>query len=469
MKIKPNRLQATGIYVLLVLSILLVIVSAYITHYNTVEKEESTQTVIRRYRSIESATKLLSLIHDMESAQRGYILSGDSVFLTPYRQAQDGISTETSTLKKLINDNEEQTRFLEGEILQGIQRRSQDLDNGIRIFNAHGKDSAAHRLNIKTGQTHMDSLRVLVEDLVRRERLLLARQNETLEKNMSMEDSVRFFAFSLIGLTSLVALVALIERQRNIKNLVETLNRANEALEEKVQERTKQLVEANAAKDHFLGIASHDLKAPLSGILRLIELMKLEESGRVEKDREYLNYMEDACHDMLRLILNLLDINRIERGATPIAKQPVEVGKLMAKLENEFSHQARLKHIDFKAEIMPGLLYTDADALSRILENLLSNAIKFSPRHRVVQLHVEKNNDGFRFTVTDEGPGIPEEDIPYLFGKFQKLSNKPTGGEGSTGLGLSIAKELTHLLGGEITVHSELAKGTVFVVTIPES
>jgi signal transduction histidine kinase len=469
MKIKSNRVQATGIYVLLVLSILLVIVSAYITHYNTVEKEESTQTVIRRYRSIESATKLLSLIHDMESAQRGYILSGDSVFLMPYQQAQGSISTETNTLKELINDNEEQTRFLEGEILQVIHGRTQDLDHGIRTYNAHGKDSAAHRLNIRVGQTRMDSLRLLVEDLVRRERLLLARQNETLEKSMSIEDSVRFFAFSLIGLTSLVALVALVERQRNIKNLVETLNRANEALEEKVQERTKQLVAANAAKDHFLGIASHDLKAPLSGILRLIELMKLEESVRVEKDREYLNYMEDACHDMLRLILNLLDINRIETGATPIAKQPVEVGKLLAKLENEFSHQARLKHIDFKAEIISGLLFTDPDALSRVLENLLSNAIKFSPRHRVVQLHAEKNGDGFRFTVTDEGPGIPEEDLPYLFGKFQKLSNKPTGGEGSTGLGLSIAKELTQLLGGEIAVTSTLGKGTVFVVTIPES
>lgn len=403
----------------------------------------------------------------METGQRGYIITGDSEFLEPYNNAKLITKLEIDTLNKLINDNEPQTNLLKGKIITAINNKSEDIENSIGIVNTYGQDSAARRVDTKIGKTHMDTLRILIQDLVQRERALLSEQNQKLEKNTRMEDIVRFFAFAIISLTSLVALIALLTKQRNINELIESLKKSNEELEQKVQDRTKQLVEANEAKNHFLGIASHDLKVPISGVLGLIELLNLENKNRPEREVEYLNYMQDSCKNMQRLISNLLDINRIERGATTIKKQEIDLRKFLSKLERDFSHQAKKKNIELIVIAIDGVIQTDPDALSRILENLLSNALKFSTRDRSVNLRTTIIDGKIKFEIIDEGPGITSDDIPKLFGKFQKLTNQPTGGEGSTGLGLSIVKELTILLGGEIAVTSNVGEGTVFSVIIP--
>ena len=463
---KPFKFLTNNIYVLLVLSVLLVIASAFITYYNTREKKQSTQTVIRRYQSIGSSIQLLSLLKDMETGQRGYIITGDSEFLEPYNTAKSKIKAETDSLNKLINDNEPQMNLLEGRILTAIHNKSTDLESSINIVNTFGRDSAARRVDTKIGKAHMDTLRILVQDLIQRERALLSQQNQKLDRNTRLEDTIRFFAFTLIGLTSMMALIMLIQKQRSINELIDSLKKSNEELEQRVKDRTKQLVEANHAKDHFLGIASHDLKVPISGVLGLIELMNLENKNRPEKEAEYLSYMQDSCNNMQRLISNLLDINRIERGATNIKKQDVNLKRLLTKLEREFSHQAKKKNIELVINSIDEVISTDMDALSRVLENLLSNAIKFSAGDSRIHLRTANIGDSIKFEIIDQGPGIPSEDIPKLFGKFQRLTNQPTGGEGSTGLGLSIVKELTILLGGEIGVTSKVGEGTIFTVVI---
>ena len=261
MKIAPNnRLGTTGIYILLVLSIVLIIVSALITYYNTLEKNRSTGTIIRRYRSIVSSTRLMSLLQDMETGQRGYIITGDSDFLEPYNKAKFSLAAETDSLAKLISDNEEQINLLSEKIIVSIDNKSRDLERSIAIVNTYGTDSAVRSINAKVGKAYMDTLRILVDDLVIRERAFLSEQNNRLERNTRMEDIVRFFSFGLVGLTSLLALLAIFRRQQSIKELIKSINKANGGLELKVEERTKQLSDANQAKDHFLGIASHDLK-----------------------------------------------------------------------------------------------------------------------------------------------------------------------------------------------------------------
>jgi signal transduction histidine kinase len=460
------KLRTNGIYLLLGLSVLLAFTSAFITYYNTLEKEQSMRTVIRRYNAIASSIDLLSLLKDMESGQRGYIISGDSDFLEPYSNAKAKIPAATDTLSKLVYDNEEQTNLIHGKIITAIQNKSEELENVINMANVHGKDTAAMRISTKIGKAYMDTLRILINDLIQREEVLLDIQNQKLAKNTRIEDNVRFFAFALIALTSLAAIVSLLRKRRHIEELIENLRYANDTLEKKVEERTKELVAANQAKDHFLSIASHDLKVPIAGISGLIRLMKSEKSSRSESDVEYLDYIEDACDNIQRLISNLLDINRIERGETTIKKEVVDVDKLLQKIKNEFAHHAQKKQIKFIVRPVEGTCYTDPDALQQILENLVSNAIKFSPPSKIVQLNAIRNNEQIRFEIIDQGPGISPEEIPDLFGKFKKLSNKPTGGEGSTGLGLSIVKEIVQLLGGEISVSSKLHEGSVFTVTI---
>lgn len=441
-------------------------ISAYITDHNTREKQKDTQTVFRRYQSIESCTELLSLIKDMETGQRGYVITGDSNFLEPFSEARGAIIAATDSLRSLLDDTEHRLN-LKDRIFVALDKKTTELENIVSIANTFGQDSAISRVETGTGRAYMDTLRDVINDVIEGERTLLATQNRELEENTRVEDAVRFFAFALIGLTSTLSLIALFRKQTRITRLFEELERANDELERKVTERTKQLVEANRAKDHFLGIASHDLKAPISGVLGLIELIRLEGGERPERENEYLNYMQDSCNNMQRLIANLLDINRIETGATILRSQEVNLRNLLSSIRTNFSHQARKKYIDFSVAEIDAIIDTDPDALTRVLENLVSNAIKFSPPNRPVHLKAERSNGQIKFSITDHGPGIPPEEIPKLFNKFQKLTNRPTGGEGSTGLGLSIARELTLLLGGEIDVQSTMGQGTTFTVTLP--
>jgi signal transduction histidine kinase len=459
------KTRTNSVYLLLIASIVMVIISAGITYYSTLEKREATRSVIRSYQVIQSSTQLFSILKDMETGQRGYIITGDSTFLEPYNEAKSDLQSEKDTLRNLIGKNTQQSILLEGKVLQAVNRKYNDLENSLAVFKNFGSDSASRRVSTRIGKAHMDTLRVLVQDLVQREKALLSEQDRKLEANTEMEDAIRFYSFALIGLTSLVALVTIIRKQRSNTELLDRLKSANEELEHKVLERTTQLVEANQAKDHFLGIASHDLKVPISGILRLIELMKL--NTRSASDTEYLTYMHESCTGMQQLITNLLDINRIEQRVMTMAKHTVDLNVLLSKLENEFSYPCKKKNITLTIDKVQGTIQTDQDALFRILENLLSNAIKFSLPGKEVNLHVTRNEQSIKFEIIDQGPGIPKEDIPLLFGRFQKLTNKPTGGENSTGLGLSIAKELTTSLDGDISVTSSVGEGSVFTVVIP--
>jgi signal transduction histidine kinase len=463
----PVKFFTNNIYLLLILSVLLVIISAIITYRNTQEKAEATAAVIRRYESIESSIQLFSYLKDMETGQRGYIITGDSEFLEPYDSAKVRIKAETDTLNYLVQDDEQQASLLEEKIIRSINNKTEDLEKSINIVNKFGKDSAARKVIKKTGKAHMDTLRILINELIQRERAILSQQNQKLIQNTKLEDMIRFFSFTMIGLTSLVAFVILIQKQRSINELIEKLKKYNEELEQTVKERTIQLLSANQAKDHFLGIASHDLKVPIAGILGLIELMNLENKSRSEKEKEYLGYIQGSCLNMQQLISNLLDINRIEQGATTIKQEDVDLKNLQAKLESSFSPQAQKKNIELDIRVPDDMIKTDPEILYRILENLISNAIKFSPRHKSVSVQTIKKGDQLIFEIMDHGPGIPGDEIPVLFEKFQRLTNKPTGEESSTGLGLSIVRELVKLLKGEITVTSKVGEGSLFTVIIP--
>jgi len=462
-------INRTGtIYILLIASIIMTVVSAAITYRNTIEKRQATRAVIHTYKTIQSSTQLLSLLKDAETSERGYIITGDSSFLEPYREAETDLEAEIDSLATLIQDKG-QISTLENKIVNVAQRRRNELNAVLSTYRHAGKDSAVTRVRHKIGKAHMDTLRRLVRRLTDMERLSLARQNVTLTNNTAMEDTARFSAFAIIGLTSFVALLALRRKQRRNNTLLEKLNTLNAGLEQNVAERTHQLVEANRQKDHFLGIASHDLKVPLSGILNLANLIKTDIPPQTTRAHEYLAYIEDSCRSMLLLITNLLDINRMERSVITVNVQPVNLSVLFTRIKTQFSHQARNKGIQLTITAPNETIQTDQDALTRILENLISNAIKFSPAGTDILIEASPTPTHTTIIIADHGPGIPEEELPLLFQKFQKLSNKPTGVEGSTGLGLSIVKELVNLLQGTITVTSYVNQGTTFEIRIPNT
>jgi signal transduction histidine kinase len=240
---------------------------------------------------------------------------------------------------------------------------------------------------------------------------------------------------------------------------------------QKLIDANKKLLSLNEEKNNFLGIAAHDLKSPLNGILGLINLIKNRQDNLSVQQQEYLCYIENACTSMKVMVTNLLDINRIEQGLNTIEPMPFVLAKILEhqiKITKEHADKKSIRVV-LENNNTDIIVTTDEAAFTRIVDNLLSNALKFSPPGRTIWITITQREDHVTIGFTDQGPGIKPEEIGLLFNKFKKLSNRPTAGESSTGLGLSIVRELVTLLNGKLHVTSIPDKGSTFTVELPYS
>lgn len=237
-----------------------------------------------------------------------------------------------------------------------------------------------------------------------------------------------------------------------------------------IEEKNAQLVQLNQDKNEFLGIAAHDLKNPLSGILGLAEIMTASE-GLLSPEEivEYSSMIEDSSRRMFTLIKNLLDVNAIESGKMNTNLETTDILPTVKKIIQTYTDRAKAKNIDFylKTDENQYIAFVDKDITHQVLDNLISNAIKYSPHHKNVTVTISTVDQNIRCEIKDEGVGLSKEDQQKLFGKFTRLSTKPTGGEHSTGLGLFIVKKLITSMNGNVWCESELGKGATFIVTFP--
>ncbi|NOT73984.1 MAG: hypothetical protein HOP08_03580 [Cyclobacteriaceae bacterium] len=471
-------MKAIGVRSLLILSIILTMVSAFITYLNVQQKKEAIALVIHNYKVIQASTRLLSLLKDVEIGHRGYLITADKSFLQPYEEALLDIHYDMDTLTLLVKNNQRQLEILQKRLIPLVDEKMADLEESLIILKTYGQDSASHFNGMKIAKAKMDSIHFWTTNFIQHEQELLKERSEALESQYFLNDVIRFSSFTLIGIISFAALITIANKENDNKRLLVELQQFNQQLEFKVKDRTRRLEEANKdllrlndEKNHFLGITTHDLKAPLAGISGLLELMKLEKTSLSGKHLEYIQLMEATCQDMLRLISDLLDLSRIEHGTTTVIIQEVPVSKIIGQLEDHFRSWASRKniHLTFVNKVAKDIIITDHDIAVRILDNLISNAIKFSPKGKEVLVSLMDEDARLRIDISDQGPGIRLEDRDKLFQKFQKLSARPTDGESSSGLGLSIVKDLVDFLKGSIEVKSEMGKGTTFIIRLPNS
>jgi PAS domain S-box-containing protein len=241
------------------------------------------------------------------------------------------------------------------------------------------------------------------------------------------------------------------------------------AFEATLAEKNAALTQLNQEKNEFLGIAAHDLKNPLSGILNMAELLKAHIDAKDEDAQEYIALIDSSAQKMFNLINNLLDVNLIESGDITINLDTYNISPLLQKITQQFQFAARKKAIQLELAMPEQAVFalTHAQTLSQILDNLISNAIKYSPSHSVVALSVIVHEQHIEICVRDQGPGFTEQDKQNLFGKFARLSAKPTAGEHSTGLGLFIVKKLCDNLNTRVVCDSESGKGSCFRLLVP--
>ncbi len=241
-------------------------------------------------------------------------------------------------------------------------------------------------------------------------------------------------------------------------------------LEDELKKANEELFHLNQEKNRFIGIASHDLQNPISAIMMTTELLRKTASNLTDVQRKLIRNIENSTERMSSLIKNILNLNRIERGIIKPEFKQMNVKSCVWDVVNRnmiFAERKKIKLI-FNAHSEKDLtIDTDCNYFSHVIENLVSNAIKFTHTGKTVEVTLEKKEKSVRVHVKDEGQGIKHEELHLLFHQFEKLSARPTAGEYSTGLGLSIAREYAQILRGSIEVESEWGLGSTFTLVMP--
>jgi signal transduction histidine kinase len=258
---------------------------------------------------------------------------------------------------------------------------------------------------------------------------------------------------------------------RNLVSMQDRLRKVNADLDLKVDELAQvnmALYESNRLKSDFLATMSHELRTPLNSILGFSDVLKSSDQLS-DKQQRWVDNIQSSGEQLLNLINDILDLAKIEAGKMQVRVAEFSLHDLGEGLLNMFRLLAEKKNIDLRSQIDPAvpLLKQDAGKLQQILSNLLSNAIKFTPEGGTVTLKAVTEPRYVVITLTDTGVGIAVEDQELVFEKFRQAGNPLTREHAGTGLGLSIVRELAKLLGGEVSLVSELGRGSTFTVRLP--
>lgn len=276
------------------------------------------------------------------------------------------------------------------------------------------------------------------------------------------------------------------ELTHTFNSMLDTIERNTNELEQRVRERTCELEaevkerlkaekaaqQANHAKSEFLANMSHEIRTPMNAILGFSEILltKVQDS----RLREYIHAIYSSGKSLLRLINDVLDLSKVEAGKLRLEYAAIDPGRVLKELEMVFLQKVEEKGLTYSTRIaadFPEAVVLDEARLRQVLLNLLGNAIKFTERGFVrVVAKAERPASGqalrLIFEVHDSGMGIAADQVSAIFGAFEQQIGQSHAKYGGTGLGLAISKRLVELMGGQITVESELGKGSVFRVTL---
>ena len=268
--------------------------------------------------------------------------------------------------------------------------------------------------------------------------------------------------------------------------LYEEIQRANARLEERVVERTQDLTtanrrlaaqwarlrQANSFKSEILGTVAHDLKNPLGVILGRTEILKelIANAGMLDDNAAaQITHIRDAANRLTEMVDDLVADAMADALDITIRREQVNISELVQEVAETNRPLATRKEQTIAVSAPSNhVAICDSDRIREAIDNLISNAVKYSPFGGAIDIMVTQEDDNVVVGIRDQGAGLSPEDISRLFGRFQRLSAKPTAGETSTGLGLSIVKRIVDLHGGRITVESTGdAKGATFKMQLP--
>ena len=339
----------------------------------------------------------------------------------------------------------------DGEFLSRVASPMGDLvEAAISRERLAASYAQAQQLNHEL-QVQQEELRVANEGLEERGRALMDTQSRLEAQQAELEQTN----------------VQLEEYARRLETQKRELMLAQDAL----TRNAERLEQSSRYKSEFLANMSHELRTPLNSSLILAKLLQQNRAGNLTEEQvHYAATIHASNTDLLSLINDILDLSKVEAGQVQLVLEAVKLADVTASLRETFAPLAKEKHVTLSVESLPGIpqaFVTDGQRVLQILRNLLSNALKFTERGEVALTISPVDDDTLRFDVRDTGIGIAKDKLEMIFEAFQQADGSTSRQYGGSGLGLSISRELSRLLGGRIGVASELGVGSVFTLWLP--
>ncbi|HET8729717.1 MAG TPA: response regulator [Moraxellaceae bacterium] len=362
-----------------------------------------------------------------------------SLMLAQTQEQADLLKKQQDDMVAINKDLEEQAIALSAS-----EMRLQEQQNNLKKANEELEEQAqALRASEESLQAQQEELRVINEELEAQARLLADQRNELMEKN-------------------------------------EALKASQQVLEDK----TKALEMSSKYKSEFLSTMSHELRTPLNSILILSNSLADNKHGNLtEKQMEHARVIHSAGSDLLSLINDILDIAKVEEGKMQLVIETLEVRDLADHFRRNFEHVAQHRGLELHVDVAPdtpAVFYSDRQRLEQVLRNFFSNALKFTHQGSVsllisrapadVKFNKIKPDGGpvIALSVKDTGIGVPKDKQELIFEAFQQADGTTSRKYGGTGLGLTISREFSHLLGGEVHLYSEgEGTGSTFTLYLP--
>jgi signal transduction histidine kinase len=410
-----------------------------------------------------SIYELSRLANDAESGERGYLLTGETRYLVPLTQSAALLPSRIEICKAYANNRPELRPII--DLVAALVQKS--FDRAQRLLNeAQSKKDFASAVELeKAGDPDhsMDKLEKTVNELLKQIRGI---ENDTLEhaNKLNRATFIFFSAGSMIMIAVMVWLYnALMSYLHARDDARAQLEKVNSDLQNRIDNRTRELEEMNLELQQFAYVASHDLQEPLRTITSFSQLLASRYSGRLDADGdEFIGYIVTASRRMTDLINGLLQLVRLRKHSQPIA--PVSFERLLDGAEASLQAAIRESQAQIEHGPLPSLV-VDPVQFSQVLQNLISNAIKYrsaAPPHVRVQARRDRGN--WIFSVSDNGCGFDQEFAERIFGLFQRLHGREVEG---TGMGLSISRKIVERHGGRIWAESKQAEGSTFFFSLP--
>lgn len=449
-------------------------------------REYSDETAsLRRVRS--AIVGVLATLQDAETGQRGFLLARETSYLEPYYKAVVDLPARLKAVEDNFAPRPEYAATLD-ELRQTIDRKMAELARSVALTKSGDFDGAYALLRTDTGLELMNRIREILSGSLEHTDDQL---RELVSKQLAAADNLQWVTIGgAIAILVVIggAIMVIFQHVRDLSRAREEVVALNAGLEERVNERTQDLIRANQEIQRFAYIVTHDLRAPLVNIMGFLSeletsiksvsayVMADERSPTEDEIREArlaidedlpeaMGFIRSSTRKMDALINAILKISR--DGRRKLQPERIDLKTLIEASLATVHHQMAEGGGETQISGRIGSVISDRFSLEQIFGNLFDNAVKYQMPGRPLDLTVDLRPDGprhVRIEVRDNGRGIGEQDLERVFELFRRAGEQDQKGEG---IGLAHVRSLIRNLGGDVTVESELGKGSAFILSLP--